>query len=187
KLIVFNRERHEKVLRAARPGGEKPRILQCQDETDEARQVVADLQTRLRGPGVQPRDFAILFRTNEQPRTFEMELRRLNLPYVLVGGMSFYDRKEVRDILAYLKLLVAPHDEPALLRVINNPPRGIGQTTVTALLEQAVKAGKPLWDVMRRASDSLNPAAIAAIVKFQGMIARLQQRLGHESLVEVAV
>ena len=186
KLIVFNRERHEKVLRAARPGGEKPRIVQCQDETDEARQIVADLQSRLRAPGAQPRDFAILFRTNEQPRPFEMELRRVGLPYVLVGGMSFYDRKEVRDILAYLKLLVAPHDEPALLRVINNPPRGIGPATVTALLEQAVKQGKPLWEVMHEASDSLNPAATDAIGKFQAMIARNQQRLEHDSLVEVA-
>jgi DNA helicase II / ATP-dependent DNA helicase PcrA len=184
KLIVFNRERHEKVLRAARSGGEKPRIVQCQDETDEARQIVADLQSRLRAPGAQPRDFAILFRTNEQPRPFEMELRRVGLPYVLVGGMSFYDRKEVRDILAYLKLLVAPHDEPALLRVINNPPRGIGQATVTALLEQAVKRGKPLWEMMQGASDSLNPAAIDAISKFQAMILRYQQRLDHDSLVE---
>jgi DNA helicase-2/ATP-dependent DNA helicase PcrA len=186
KLIVFNRERHEKVLRAARPGGEKPRIVQCQDETDEARQIVADLQGRLRAAGAQPRDFAILFRTNEQPRPFEMELRRVGLPYVLVGGMSFYDRKEVRDILAYLKLLVAPHDEPALLRVINNPPRGIGQTTVTALLEQAVKQGKSLWEVMQKASDSLNPAAIDAIAKFQAVITRFQRRLEHDTLVEVA-
>ncbi|HEV2969203.1 MAG TPA: UvrD-helicase domain-containing protein [Pirellulales bacterium] len=153
KLILFNRTRHEKVLRAARPGGEKPRILQCQDETDEARQVVADLQSRLRAPGAQPRDFAILFRTNEQPRPFEMELRRVGLPYVLVGGMSFYDRKEVRDIVAYLKLLVAPHDESALLRVVNNPPRGIGQATVTALLAQAVRASKPLWEVLRGGRD----------------------------------
>ncbi|HEY2147982.1 MAG TPA: UvrD-helicase domain-containing protein, partial [Pirellulales bacterium] len=151
KLILFNSQRHEKVLRAARPGGERPRIMQCQDETDEARQVVVDLQTRLRTPGVQPRDFAILFRTNEQPRPFEMELRRVGLPYVLVGGMSFYDRREVRDILAYLKLLVSPTDEPALLRVINNPPRGIGQATVTALVERAVKAGKPLWELMQSA------------------------------------
>jgi DNA helicase-2/ATP-dependent DNA helicase PcrA len=191
-LIAFNRQRHEKVLRPARPAGEKPRIMQCQDETDEARQVVADLQSRLREPGVQPRDFAILFRTNEQPRPFEMELRRVGLPYVLVGGMSFYDRKEVRDILAYLKLLVAPHDEGALLRVINNPPRGIGQATVTAFLEQAVRAGKPLWTMLERnepeasASGFANAAAMDAIRKFQAMIARFQARLAHDSLVEVA-
>jgi DNA helicase-2/ATP-dependent DNA helicase PcrA len=210
-LIAFNRQRHEKVLRPARPGGEKPRIMQCQDETVEARQVVADLQSRLREPGVQPRDFAILFRTNEQPRPFEMELRRVGVPYVLIGGMSFYDRKEVRDILAYLKLLVAPHDEGALLRVINSPPRGIGQTTVTALVEKAVRAGKPLWEIMTagchwqadplarvpaasgsdgRLSDRSeplgNPVAIDAIKKFQAMIERYQARLKRDSLVEVA-
>ena len=207
-LIVFNRTRHEKVLRAARPGGEKPRILQCQDETDEARQVVADLQNRLRTPGVQPRDFAILFRTNEQPRPFETELRRVAIPYVLVGGMSFYDRKEVRDILAYLKLLVAPHDESSLLRIINNPPRGIGQSTVTALLEQAVKSSKPLWEVLQAAATAaptqrdpfsreqpgergevappLNPAALDAIGKFQAMIVRYQERLPKDTPVEIA-
>ncbi|HKD37406.1 MAG TPA: UvrD-helicase domain-containing protein [Pirellulales bacterium] len=194
-LILFNSQRHEKVLRAARAGGERPRIMQCQDETDEARQVVADLQSRLRTPGVQPRDFAILFRTNEQPRPFEMELRRAALPYVLVGGMSFYDRKEVRDILAYLKLLVSPSDEPALLRVINNPPRGIGQATVTALVERAVKAGKPLWEVMQAGngrgasngtSATANPAVQDAIAKFQAMILRYQERLTRDSLVEVA-
>jgi DNA helicase-2/ATP-dependent DNA helicase PcrA len=191
-LIAFNRQRHEKVLRPARPAGEKPRIMQCQDETDEARQVVADLQSRLRELGVQPRDFAILFRTNEQPRPFEMELRRVGLPYVLVGGMSFYDRKEVRDIVAYLRLLVAPHDEGALLRVINNPPRGIGQATVTALVEQAVRAGAPLWTMLERnepeasAFGFANAAAVDAIQKFQAMIGRFQARLAHDSLVEVA-
>ena len=199
-LIAFNRQRHEKVLRPARPGGEKPRIMQCQDETDEARQVVADMQNRLREPGVQPRDFAILFRTNEQPRPFEMELRRVGLPYVLVGGMSFYDRKEVRDILAYLKLLVAPHDEAALLRVINNPPRGIGQATVTALLEQAVRGGKAAVGgharveraTSRQASDGgidgapPIPPRSMRFAKFQAMIARYQARLERDSLVEVA-
>jgi DNA helicase-2/ATP-dependent DNA helicase PcrA len=191
-LIAFNRQRHDKVLRPARPGGEKPRIMQCQDETDEARQVIADLQSRLREPGVQPRDVAILFRTNEQPRPFEMELRRVGIPYVLVGGMSFYDRKEVRDILAYLKLLVAPHDETALLRVINNPPRGIGQATVAALVGQSVRAGVPLWTTLERdepdasISGSVNPAATDAIRKFQSLIVRYQARLKQDSLVEVA-
>ncbi len=78
-----------------------------------------------------------------------MELRRAGLPYIVLGGMSFYDRKEVRDMLAYLKLLVSPADEVALLRIINRPARGIGQATVTALVEQAVKVGKPLWELFK--------------------------------------
>ena len=87
------------------PGGERPQIWQCQDEVAEAKRVVDDIRQRIADGRRQPRDFAILFRTNEQPRPFETELRQAKLPYVLVGGMSFYDRKEVRDILAYLKLL----------------------------------------------------------------------------------
>ena len=111
---------------AARGGGEKPQIVQCPDEEEEASSVVADIAARLADGRAHPREFAILFRTNEQPRAFEAELRKAKLPYVLVGGMSFYDRKEVRDILAYLKLLAAPSDEVALRRVWNTPPRGIG-------------------------------------------------------------
>ncbi len=108
------------------PGGEKPRIMQCKDETQEAKAVVDEIRRQLRKPGIEPGDIAILFRTNEQPRAFEAELRRVKIPYVLIGGTSFFDRKEVRDILAYLKLLVMPRDETSLLRIINTPPRGIG-------------------------------------------------------------
>ncbi len=134
RLIAFNSKRHEKVLRASRIGGLRPIILQCQDETEEAAKVVTDIKSRLENPGIELRDIAILCRTNEQPRPFEMELRREKMPYVLIGGQSFYDRREVKDILAYLQVLDNPHDEPSLLRIINTPPRGIGQGTVKTLL-----------------------------------------------------
>ena len=121
-------------------GGETPRILQYNSETDEARETVADIRRRMEADHLQPRDFAILFRTNEQPRAFETELRKAKIPYVMLGGKSFFDRKEVKDILAYLRVIDSPRDEVSLLRIINNPPRGIGQKTVETLLKEAVAA-----------------------------------------------
>ena len=126
RLIRFNSQRHDKLLRPMLVAGERPQIWQCQDEAEEAKRVVTDIRQRVAGGQAQPRDFAILFRTNEQPRPFEAELRQAKLPYVMVGGMSFYDRREVRDILAYLKLLAQPGDEVSLRRIINTPARGIG-------------------------------------------------------------
>ena len=188
RLIAFNRQRHEKILRAARTGGLRPIILQCQDETEEATKVIDDIKLRLQNPAIAMRDIAILFRTNEQPRPFEMELRRANLPYVLIGGQSFYDRREVKDVLAYLRVLDNPRDEPSLLRIINTPPRGIGQTTVTAILTQAVEQGRPVWDVLAEAQPigKATPAAIEAIGKFRDMIDLFRKRIENEPLVEIA-
>ena len=143
-LIVFNRTRHEKMLRASRRGGDRPRVLQCKDETEEAEEVVEDLCRRLaeggwilggvppkpksgrrQKPKLQPKEIAILFRTNEQPRIFETALRQANVPYVLIGGMSFLIDVKSGDILAYLRVLQNPNDEPALRRIMNQPPRGI--------------------------------------------------------------
>ena len=178
RLIVFNKKRHDKVLRAARPGGERPRIEQHKDETTEAQAVAADIARRLKDPGVEAREFAILFRTNEQPRAFETELRRLKLPYILVGGMSFFDRKEVRDLMAYLKTLDTPRDEVSLLRIINTPPRGIGAKAVESLLAFAVTQGKPLWDVLHHLESvpNLPAAAHTAIQAFVKLIEEFQHR-----------
>ena len=148
RLIRFNTVRHDKKLIAARHGGERPRVLQHTDETVEAEQVVADIRRRLKIDNFEPRDFAILFRTKEQPRAFEAELRRHNVPYVLIGGMSFYDRREVRDVLSYLQLLDNPNDEMALRRIINVPPRGIGPGTVERLAQRASQRSATLWMVM---------------------------------------
>lgn len=188
RLIKHNRQRHDKVLRPARAGGEKPQILQCRDEEAEAQAVVKDISSRLSEGTCQPHDFAILFRTNEQPRTFEVELRKAKLPYVLVGGMSFYDRREVRDILAYLKLLASPSDELALRRIINTPARGIGQRASAALIAAAVASGKPMWHVLPQAGqiEGMPGSAAQAIVEFRHTIEQFGRRMTRESLVDVA-
>ncbi|MFV2070548.1 MAG: ATP-dependent helicase, partial [Pirellulales bacterium] len=192
RLIEFNRNRHDKVLRAARGGGERPRILQLPDEAAEAQRVVADIQQQLTMPGTRAQDFAILCRTNEQPRNFETELRRANLPYVLVGGMSFFDRREVRDLLSYLKVLDHPHDEPALLRIINTPARGIGNSTVKSLLAAATQAGSTVWEVIPDAHRTcgLSPTAVKAVQTFRTTMEQLQQQangLSMDRLVRLVI
>jgi DNA helicase-2/ATP-dependent DNA helicase PcrA len=155
-LIAHNSSRHSKILRPFREGGLPPRMLRMENETLEAESIIAEMRQNMQGEDEsvkwRPSDIAILFRTNEQPRAFELELRRAQIPYVLVGGMSFYDRKEVRDVLAYLRVIANPNDEVSLLRVINTPARGIGAGTVEVLMQVAVVEGKPLWQIMPQAS-----------------------------------
>lgn len=175
RLIAFNRERHDKVLRPARPNGKPPRVVQYPDENGEAKGVVEEIAERLRlDKTVSAGDFCILFRTNEQPRPFEMELRKRKVPYVITGTQSFFDRKEVRDILAYLRWIDSPEDELALLRVINIPPRGLGAGSVDKLLKEAVSRSSSVWKVMQDESfiTSLPTAA-------QGGISRLKELQGH--------
>jgi DNA helicase-2/ATP-dependent DNA helicase PcrA len=185
RLIVFNAKRHDKVLKAARYGGERPRVLQFKDENAEAKEVVAEINLLIKRPELDPRDFAILFRTNEQTRAFETELRRAKLPYVLLGGMSFFDRKEVRDILAYFRVLESPQDEVSLLRILNNPPRGIGSKTIQTLMADAVANGKPVWDVMHSPGNLPTPARMA-VERFVETIERFQGQIEQRSLVDSA-
>ncbi len=160
-LISFNLQRHNKKLVSGRPSGPQPVILQHPNETREAQEVVRQIRNRLQQPEVEPGDFAILFRTNEQPRAFETELRKAKLPYVLIGGYSFFDRKEVKDVMAFLRLLDNPNDEMSLRRIINTPPRGLTNKTVQKLLDQAVNQGTDLWNIVCESSQrpAVSPAA----------------------------
>ncbi|QDU76297.1 ATP-dependent DNA helicase PcrA [Bremerella volcania] len=188
RLVAFNSTRYDKVLNAARHGGDQPKVLYFKDEEKEAEEVVGDIARRIQDPAVEPRDFAILFRTNEQPRAFEQQFRAMNIPYTLIGGMSFFDRKEVRDILSYLKLINSHQDEVALLRIINTPPRGIGQKTVKDLLDHATSEGKPLWEVLPQAAALRGGASTTtteAISKFVRLIQHYHARLGKDSLTDI--
>jgi DNA helicase-2/ATP-dependent DNA helicase PcrA len=188
RLIAFNRQRHDKVLRPVRPPGEPVRFWQCADENVEAYQVAHDIAILIGQAGpekIQPRDIAILCRTNEQPRPFETELRRAKIPYVVIGGMSFYDRKEVRDVLAYLKILAHPRDEVSLRRIINTPSRGIGDRAVDALLERAVASAAPMWDVLPQVEvgPGLTANTVGSVRAFCDLIERNRKRMGRGDLV----
>lgn len=186
-LIAFNSLRHKKVLRSSRGEGQKPRVCHYEDENEEAAGVVKEIKAQLESQLARPEDIAILFRTNEQPRPFEMELRKHQIPYSLVGGQSFYDRKEVRDMLAYLKVLANPRDEVSMLRIINNPPRGIAQPTVKALSAAAVAAGKPLWEMLNDevTLQQLLPRAREAVLAFRKMIQNYRGFLRQAKLSKV--
>ena len=186
RLIDFNAERHDKTLRASRPAGNRPRIEQYQDEIAEAQTVVREIVQKINNEHVQPRDIAILFRTNEQPRLFETELRKAKVPYVMLGTQSFFDRKEVRDLVSYLKWIEQPSDEVSLLRIINTPARGLGNKTVKLLLDRAVQRGVPVWDVMQdpAATSDLPPAARRGIEQLSTLANHVRTRAANESLTD---
>ncbi len=179
RLIAHNRQRHIKQLRAVRSGGVPPRIMQMADEVKEAGDVVRQIRAILQRPEVQPSDIAILFRTNEQPRPFETELRKASLPYVLVGGMSFFDRKEVKDLLAYFRMIDNPLDELAARRIINIPPRGIGKSTVTRVADAALQQQSSFWDVLQQTHLESTPAAKKGIQQFVSLIEKSRAELAQ--------
>jgi DNA helicase II / ATP-dependent DNA helicase PcrA len=187
-LIAHNSTRHQKVLKPSRDGGLPPKIVRFENEVKEAEEVVRDIRQRLDvtdGPRTSPSDIAILFRTNEQPRAFELELRRAKVPYVLVGGLSFYDRKEIRDVLSYLRVIANPNDEVSLLRIINVPSRGIGASTIEALLEHAVEAGQPLWQVLPSALGEIPPITAQRITDFCRLIEHYRAKVAEQPLAEL--
>jgi len=188
RLIAHNKNRYDKVLRSSREGGEKPRILQYEDEEAEAVSVVDEIDGLIK-QGVPPKSIAILFRTNEQPRAFEAELRRAKVPYTLIGGMSFYDRKEVRDVLSYLKIISNPKDEVSLLRIINVPARGLGRGAVEALVKRATTDGVPLWDILpnARSVTELSQPSIDGAHELRDLVIGCQKRLekGEDSIVDI--
>jgi DNA helicase-2/ATP-dependent DNA helicase PcrA len=156
RVIAENRNRKGKTLRTDRQGGERIARVECFDETDEARVVVDEVRARYAdGPGLHNyRDFAVLYRTNAQSRALEDAFRRQGIPYQIVGGVRFYERREIQDVMGYLRLLSNPLDEDAFLRVVNYPRRGIGSTSVERLRAFASARGLPLLDAAAVATES---------------------------------
>ncbi|HEX7529873.1 MAG TPA: UvrD-helicase domain-containing protein, partial [Pyrinomonadaceae bacterium] len=173
-VIRHNIERKEKALWTQNPAGEKIRYFQALDAESEARFVTGKIEEHLRAdPDIRA---AVLYRTNSQSRVFEEAMRRAGLSYNIVGGFSFYERMEVRDIIAYLKLAMNQHDSIALQRVINTPTRGIGKVTLDEIDGRARELGVSYWEAI---SDLLSderrlaPRASAALANFQKIVSGL--------------
>ncbi|MGL4944041.1 MAG: ATP-dependent helicase [Thermoguttaceae bacterium] len=176
-IISHNTSRHDKKLRSE-VFGEKPRILSCANGEMEAQTVVDQIKERLKSSHREPHDFAILFRTNTQPRLFELALRAAQIPYSLVGGQSFFDRKEICDLLAYLRVIARPHDDVSLLRILNTPPRGIGSASAQKILDAALAAKSSVWTILGEPQSlGLSEKTLSAIGAFRQVVTQFRHQL----------
>ena len=173
-LIAHNVNRRGKRLWTENGAGVKAELYKASDEGDEARQAVATLQMLRRS--MKLGDMGVLVRTNAQTRAIEEELLAREIPYSLVGGTRFYDRAEIKDLVAYLRVLRNPRDNFSLMRIINQPPRGIGKGTLDMLRERAVHLGQPIWDVIYLEDLGTLPQRSAAVLrKFRELMVGLQE------------
>ena len=180
-IIANNSERMEKSLIPTKHEGDKITVFEAQDELEEAQYISAEVQ-RMVAAGRRVSDFAVLYRTNVQSRAIEEALLRRNIPYVIVGGFRFYDRKEIKDIISYLKVIQNPADGQSIKRVINEPRRGIGATTVTKMEEYADRLGYSLYRTMLEI-DELDDIGDAAKKKIKGFVNLIEDlRLKEKSL-----
>ena len=172
-VVRNNSDRLGKTLQATLGAGRPLRFFEAQDAPAEAEFISGELSSLVRNdPHTR---VAVLYRTGAQSRSFEEVLRRLGIRYRVVGGFSFYERAEVRNALAYVRLLLHPEDNIALLRVLNVPPRGIGAATVAALEARAKETGKPLWDVIRVSEFAAGKKSSGALQAFRKLIEELQE------------
>ena len=148
EVITYNKKQIRKTIWTDKIAEQRIKILKTQSDQEEAKRVADIILEHKNRYHLKNKDFAILYRTNSQSRPFEEALRRLNLTYRVYGGMSFYQRKEVKDVIAYLRLIVNQNDDEALRRIINIPRRGIGDATVEKMGLMASEKGIPLWQVL---------------------------------------
>jgi DNA helicase II / ATP-dependent DNA helicase PcrA len=186
ELIHHNIRRKEKRLFTDNPEGSRVRLAAYPTQRDEADEIAARIAAAIGRESRRPRDFAIFYRTNALSRQIEHSLREHVVPYQIVNGLEFYQRKEIKDILAYLHLLNNPRSDVALLRVINTPTRGIGKATVDRLRDHARMNGLPLLEAARRAGvvEGLSKKSAVSVAKFVAMFDRLGEAV-HGAIEEI--
>ncbi len=181
-VIAENVRRKGKILFTENHPGERVTLLTAADEVDEAAWIAAEVEGRMAAePELQHRSFVVLYRTNAQSRALEEAFRDADLPYRIIGGVRFYERREIKDVIAYLKLISNPKDTSSFLRVVNYPRRGIGDSTLTALLEGASGAGLNPLEAARQARGfgGIRPAGVAALEAFAKLIDRYRALSAH--------
>jgi len=174
-VIAANESRRGKTLRATRSGGEPVVLLECADDRDEAAEVAEAIQ-RWRATRGSLGDCAVLYRTNAQSRAMEEAMRRAAIPYRLVGAVRFYDRREIKDLVAWLRLIANPADDEAFRRALTAPRRGVGETTVELLAAQAQGAGIPLLEQVRRIEfvEGVRPNTRSALAEMVATVDRFR-------------
>jgi len=178
-LIKHNLGRREKILRATRGGGENVRIVAMPGDDEEADFIADEMLGEKTAHGREWEHFAILFRTNGQSRKLELALRDRKIPYRMVGAQSFYDRREIRDVLAYTALLVSPDNDVPLLRILNAPNRGIGQATAILATDDSREKGRSVWQSLCDPffTTTLGAKARNAIEDFVALISGAKNRI----------
>jgi DNA helicase-2/ATP-dependent DNA helicase PcrA len=186
-VISVNTGRMGKTLRATHPSGEQVTVVRSLDERDEADFVVNELMTTRSARSISNSDVALLYRTNAQSRALEESLRRHAVPYRLVGAVRFYDRREIRDLMAYLKLIANPSDDEAFRRAVSVPKRGLGETTIELLAEGARNARVSLFEAAHDPSivTTLRAAARVALAEFVRLIATLRDHASEAAVDEL--
>lgn len=185
-LIAHNEGRIPKECYSEGEDGERIRIINADSDITEAVLVSSAILERMRTDGAQYRDFAILYRTNAQSRSFEEALRRRNLPYQIYSGNSFFDRMEVKDLMAWFKLAVNPSDDEAFRRAVGKPTRGIGDTTVAALSEEARARSLSLFRTVAAEDLALKGAALQKLRNFCALIDGFTSRMASTDAYELA-
>ena len=179
-IIGHNRDQIQKELWSDNAEGNRIRLMRCADERDEGNRVADAIQDTRIGQDAEYRDFAILYRQNSLSRAVEDSLRRSNIPYRIYQGISFYGRKEVKDALSYMRLVVNPHDDESLVRIINFPARGIGQTTMDKIRVAASDNDISIWTVLENIQDfglGLSSGLMQKITDFVFMIKKFEAQV----------
>jgi DNA helicase-2/ATP-dependent DNA helicase PcrA len=174
-LIKKNKEQIAKTVFSENTAGEKIRVISAYSDYEEGYNVASRIAEMRMLRQYEYKDFAILYRTNAQSRIFEEALRKINIPYRIYGGLSFYQRKEVKDVIAYMRLITNPNDEEAFKRVINYPGRGIGETTISKIIFTAGLHQVSLWEVISKPLDYNLNVSNGTVKKLEGFLILMNQ------------